>query len=403
MSRFESPRATSRNTSTSRRVRPAARAADPSRLRSTSKAVRASRGVELYERLLGRACLLERAACEALSSERTREQQPCTCTLVRHLASTVELDSILEERACRGIIPVCGCNDPLRQGGRGSELRRPDLCGKRSELRRRLSRPFDAPGNRGRPSDDAQSRDVSESLFPRDAAKNPLGERDRPGCVPCIKGELGDSHAGDWMVLDPSEERTRLVQPPLSPPQLTELCDTRCEPAAVTEILESSLELCLRLRPRPAMHQDRGVLRAAHIEERAELPPARERLHLVAPLHRPVEVARVLTGRDQVAAHLSDPHEVVHFTGSRGRRRLVEAADSFRDRSRSHERDTLERPADDLDVLEAQFLTQRDPAACGLERAVELALVRSRLRFPNGQPRVFGAEWLVFEEPGSPV
>ena len=130
---------------------------------------------------------------------------------------------------------------------------------------------------------------------------------------PLVKRDLDCACLRDRVQLRLRERAARLVEPSLPPSQLAEprgALDERRAPA-VAQHVERGGQLTLGLVPRSLLQQHGRVLRAADVEERAQLPALRELLDLVAPLGRALGVAHALARGDQVAADLADPHQVV--------------------------------------------------------------------------------------------
>jgi hypothetical protein len=157
---------------------------------------------------------------------------------------------------------------------------------------------------------------------------------------------------------------------------------------AACEDRERPLELRLGVLPFSRLDEHRCVLRAADVEERAQLPARGELPHFFTPLSRPLDVADALARRDEVAADLADPHQVAHLSGGRGHGRRVEAAHPLGDAALVHEREALERLRHRREVLPVEGICYGEGALSRGARRDGIAGGQCDLRFTHGCPRV---------------
>ena len=267
---------------------------------------------------------------------------------------------------------------------------------------RAISRP--TGGQRGLREHD-EHVDAGQAWVGVSRAFEPLGERERGVRVALVECELDLSQTRDEVELCLCEQRPRLVEAALPATQLSQSCCAfhECGAAAAREHLQRACQLRLGLAPCALLKQHRGVLRPAGVEQRAQLPALRERLDLGTPLGRALDVADPLAGRDQVAAHLSDPHQVIEFAGGGGHRRLVQPAHPSADVALLHEREPLERARNDLDVLMADLGADGDRAADSGKRALRLVRVQGDLRLAHRKPGVLRAYRLILEQASRPA
>ena len=192
--------------------------------------------------------------------------------------------------------------------------------------------------------------------------------------------------------LGPGEERASLVEAALTTAQLAELGravdeQRRAPPAA--EHGERRLELGLGLVPRARLQEHRGVLRAADVEERLQLPALRE---LPAPARTTAFARSTSPTRSQAAIRLQQtlPTHIRSLTSPA----VAATADSSSCRMPSstqalvHEGQPLERPADDLHVLAPELAGDRDraPGGCAGDRRLAAMPARPRPRAPRATP-----------------